>query len=182
MFGHGKTETHGSTWGLFYVPRMTRSSGIFVDDAGGGYVFSEFFKILAQEKNMTLPRLVVKFPDNAVNEYLRNYGMVAVVRDQEGNKMCWSVNYRNRLPLVFTDRLRAHFGLMPDDTVLWSDDVFREPREAPAREVVYGERPEKPPKKQTRAEVRKKWAKPDELSSHEWDYLSGKTEEEPPGL
>lgn len=164
--------------GLFYVPRMTRESGIFTDDSGG-YIFSEFFKILAQEKGLQLPRLALKMPDNALNEYVRNYNLVAVVRDGEGSTVCWSANYFNRLPLPFTDRLRRSFGIMPESTVLWSDDVFKEPQEVSAREVIFGQRLAKPEQRQTKAQIKKKWVSPGELSKNEWDYLSGKSPESP---
>lgn len=160
--------------GLFYVPRMTRDNGIFTDDSGG-YIFSQFFKLLSEEKGLPLPRLVLKFPDNALNEYLRNYGLVAVVRDHEGSNLCWSVNYINRLPAPFTDRLRRSFGIMPDSTVLWSDDVFKEPKELPAREVIFGERTLEP-RKETKREKKKKWYSPGPLKKDEWDYLSGKSD------
>lgn len=180
MLGKRKSASRGVTWGLFYVPGQSRDSGIFVTDKSG-YIFSEFFKTLAAEKNMELPPLVLKHPDQAVNEYVRNYEMVAVLRDPEGNKICYSVDYRNKLPSAFTARLRNFMQVMPDDTVLWSDDVLRDPQEAPAREVIYGQKPEKPPKKPSRADVRKQWAHPGELKPDEMDYLLGKTKEPPKG-
>lgn len=172
MLGRGKSKSNGSM-GLFYIPRMTRDGGIFTDDSGG-YIFSQFFKTLADEKGVPLPRLALKMPDSALNEYVRNYGLVAVVRDHEGSTLVWSVNYLNRLPHAFTDRLRRSFGIMPDSTVLWSDDVFKEPKEMPAREVIFGERPEKPGR-ETKSQKQKKWANPSPLNKGEWDYLKGKS-------
>lgn len=163
--------------GLFYVPRMTRENGIFTDDSGG-YIFSQFFKILAEEKGVPLPPLALKLPDNALNEYVRNYGLVAVVRDHEGASICWSANYLNKLPLPFTDRLRRSFGIMPDDMVLWSDDVFKEPQSVSAREVIFGDRLKKQ-ERPTKDQVKKKWVGPGELNKGEWDYLSGKSSESP---
>lgn len=178
MLGKQKSKTRGKIWGFFYVPGTTRDSGIFTTD-DKGYIFSEFFKILADEKGAKPPQLMLKHPDEAMDEYIRNYDLVAVLRDPEGNKICYSVNYLNKLPAAFTARLRTYLQLMPDDPVLWSDSVLRDPQEADARQVIYGQRPEKPPRKPTRAEVRRHWAHPSELSKPEMDYLTGKTEEPP---
>ena len=176
MLGKRNTTSGSVTWGFFYVPRITREAGIFATDKKG-YIFSEFFKLLAEEKGVDLPPGVMKHPDEAANEYVRNYGMVVVLRDPEGTKICYSVNYRNKLPLSFTDRLRTHLQLMPDDTVLWSDDILKDPQEAPAREVVYGEKPqrEKVPRK-SKAQLRKEWAHPTALNKGEMDYLLGKSD------
>ena len=179
MLGRQKSKSTGKFWGFFYIPGTTRDSGIFVTD-DKGYIFSEFFKVLADEKGAQPPRLVLKHPDEAIDEYIRNYDLVAVLRDPDGNKICYSVNYLNKLPQGFTNRLRTYLQLMPDDTVLWSDSVLAEPQEAAARQVIYGQRPEKPPRKPTRADVRKHWAHPSELNQKERDYLSGKTQEPPP--
>lgn len=178
MLGKRKSKSTGKNWGFFYIPGTTRDSGIFVTDEKE-YIFSAFFKVLADEKGFRPPPLMLKHPDEAMNEYIRNYDLVAVLRDPEGNKICYSVNYLNKLPSEFTNRLRTYLQLMPDDTVLWSDSVSTDPQEAPARQVIYGQRPEKPPKR-TKADVRKHWAHPAELKPEEMDYLSGKTKEPPP--
>lgn len=176
MLGKRRSTSGSVTWGFFYIPRITRDAGIFATDKKG-YIFTEFFKLLAEEKGMTLPPLVLKHPDEATNEYVRNYGMVIVLKDPEGTKICYSANYRNKLPTAFIDRLRVHGGVMPDDTVLWSDTVLKDPQEAPAREVIYGEKPERAPaaKRRTAATVRKDWAHPSALKPEEMDYLLGKT-------
>jgi hypothetical protein len=179
MLGKRKS-TSSVTWGLFYIPRITRDNGIFVTDKGG-YIFSNFFKALAAEKEMRLPPLVLKHPDEAANEYVRNYDMVIVLKDPEGTKICYSVEYRNKLPLAFADRIKTFMQVMPDDTVLWSDNVLKDPQEAPAREVIYGQKPEKPPRRETRADIRKKWAHPGELKPDELNYLLGKSQEPPKG-
>jgi hypothetical protein len=168
-------------WGFFYIPRVTRDSGLFVTDRKG-YIFRELFRVLADEKGIRLPPLVLKHPDEAANEYIRNYDMVAILRDTEGTVVCYSVEYRNKLPQAFTDRLRTYLGLMPDSTVLWSDDIDHEPQEEPAREVIYGQKPEPPPKKPTRAQMRAKWAHPSELTQAQLDYLMGRTDEPPPDM
>lgn len=174
MLGKRKSTSGSVTWGFFYIPRITRDAGIFATDKKG-YIFTEFFKILAEEKGLDLPPLVMKHPDEAANEYVRNYGMVIVLRDPEGTNICYSVQYRNKLPTAFLDRLRTHGQLMPDNTVLWSDDVMKDPQEAPAREVIYGEKPQRrAAARRTSATVRKDWAHPGELKPEEMDYLLGK--------
>lgn len=176
MLGKRKSTSGSVTWGFFLIPRITRENGIFATDKKG-YIFTEFFKLLADEKGMDLPPGVMKHPDEAVNEYVRNYGMVIVLRDPEGTFICYSVKYRNKLPESFLARLRSHFHLMPDSSVLWSDDVLKDPQEAPAREVIFGEKPERDriPRK-SRAQVRKEWAHPTALNTGEMDYLLGKTD------
>ena len=147
MTGNSKRrleQTSGSVWGFFYVPRTTRESGIFATDKKG-YIFSEFFKILADEKGLELPPLALKHPDEAINEYLKNYGLVAVVRDHQGSKLCFSISRCNKLPTGFTDRLRTYLELMPSDTIQWSDDVFKEAQRVAASEVIYGMSPPPPP-------------------------------------
>jgi len=179
MLGKQKSSS-GTTRGFFYLPGITRDNGIFAEDSHD-YIFINFFKILAKEKGMELPPPMLEHPDNAFNEYLRNYGLVAVVLQPDGGKECYSVEYRNKLPAAFIDRVRAYLQVMPDDTVLWRDDAFNAPQEAPAREVIYGQRPEKPPRKPSRQDVRKHWAHPGGLSPEEMDYLTGKKKEPPQG-
>lgn len=178
MLGKRKTTSGSVTWGFFYIPRITRESGIFATDKKG-YIFSEFFKLLADEKGLDLPPGVLKHPDEAANEYVRNYGMVIVLRDPEGTKICYSTRFRNKLPLAFTDRLRTHLQLMPDDAVLWSDDINVDPQEASAREVIYGEKPQAhervPGTRRTKAQIRKQWAHPTALNADEMNYLLGKS-------
>lgn len=122
---------------------------------------------------------MLKHPDNAVNSYVQNYGLVIVMIDQDGRKVCYSSNYRNKLPEPFLDRVRSRMGVMPADTVLWADDVFKTPEPYPAREVVYGEKPEPPPKKPTRAQKRAQWAHPSPLNPEEINYLTGRSRKFP---
>jgi len=138
-------KTRGSVWGFFYIPRITRESGIFASDKKD-YLFSEFFKILAEEKEMKLPPLVLKHPDEATNEYLKNYGLVVVVRDHaEGNNICFSNSRCNKLPAEFTDRIRNNLKVMQSDVIQWSDDLLKQAQIATVREVIYGEPPPAPP-------------------------------------
>jgi len=137
-------KTSGCIRGFFYIPQTTRESGIFTTD-GEGYIFSEFFRILADEKDMELPPLVLKHPDEAINEYLKSYGLVAVVQDQEKSIICFSSSRCNKLPTAFTDRIRTFLHLMPSDTTQWTDDVFKETQKAAASEVIYGTSPPSPP-------------------------------------
>src|SRR4051812_12128221 len=109
---HKLEKTPGLVWGFFYVPRVTRDGGIFTADKKG-YIFSEFFKILADENGKPLPPLVLKHPDHALNEYIQNYGLVAVVRDHEGNRLCFSKSRCNTLPGEFTARLSSFLKLLP---------------------------------------------------------------------
>src|SRR5208283_4295464 len=115
-------QSSGSIWGFFYISGTTRDSGIFTPDTEG-YIFSEFFRILADEKGMELPPLVLKHPDEAVNEYLKNYGLVAFLWNTRANRFCFSNSRCNKLPTEFTDRLRNYAKLMPTDTVEWTDDI-----------------------------------------------------------
>jgi hypothetical protein len=179
MLGRSKPKS-AITKGYFYVPRQTREDGIFASDRDEDYIFVDFFKILARERGRQLPELVLKYPDNAINEYLKNYGLVIVMLDHEGNKFCYSRNYRNNLPTVFTDQIKSHLQIMPSDTVFWSDDIFKEPREVSAGEVIYGERISRPSSRKTLAQKQKDWAHPQELTKDELDYLSGKTNQPPP--
>lgn len=174
----GAQKSSGQTRGLFYVPNVTFDIGLFVTDKNG-YIFSEFFKQLASQKNIKLPPSVLEHPDNAANEYVRNYDMVIVLRTSDNTKVCYSAEYRNKLPSEFTEQLRRYLDIQRDDTVLWSDDIFKDPQEAPAREVIYGQKPEPPPKKPTRAQTRQKWAHPGGLSREEMDYLTGKSQDLP---
>lgn len=178
MLGKSNSAKTGHTLGLFYIPRITRENGVFTSDANG-YIFTEFFRIIAEEHGTQVPEMAVKQPDTMANHYVRNYAAVFILKTPDGENICYSVNYRNQLPSALTDRLRRVFELMPDDTVLWSDDVFKEPQSAPAREVLYGERPEKPPKRETRAAIQKRWAHPQALDQNELDYLNGKRTEPP---
>lgn len=160
------------------MPEMTRPEGIFVND-NEGYIFSEFFKTIAQEGGVELPPAVLEHPDNAANAYVQNYGLVIVMQNPDRSFVCFSSNYLNKLPMQFTSRVRSHFGLMPTGKVFWSDDVFKEPEEFPARQVIYGQKPEPPPPrapKQTKEQVRRRWANP-KLSQRELDYLKGERDE-----
>lgn len=183
MLGRGKRKkaapAPNRTRGLFFIPRITGDNGFFAEDRGDSYILTEILKAIADRTGHTMPDLVLKHPDNAVNEYVRNYGMVIVMVDHEGNKVCISSDYRNQLPPPFVDRVRAFLQIMPDDMVLWSEDVFNAPRPAPAREVVYGQKPEKPPKKPTRKELAVKWQHPEALSPEEMSFLMGKSTKPP---
>lgn len=176
MLGNN-SKSGAATLAFFYIPEITRDSGIFVSDKDG-YIFSEFFKILAEEKGTELPPSVLDHPDHAANDYVRNYNMVIVMKDASNAKICYSVDYVNKLPREFIDRIRNYLHLMPDDTVLWSDDVFKDPSEVSAREVIYGKKLERP-SRETRADIRKKWAHPQALNQREMDYLTGKSDEPP---
>src|SRR5690242_14155389 len=144
MFGTKKSKRGPArSGGFFYLPRLTRKDGIFVSDTDD-YLFSAFLKALANETGSQLPQSALKHPDNAVNSYIRNFGMVVVMKDHENRVICYSANYMNQLPNAFTDQLRSHFNIGPDSEILWSDDVFREPQYASAREVIYGQRLDKP--------------------------------------
>lgn len=182
MLGRGKHKKAASgpsqrSRALFFVPRITPPVGFFAEDklGGGGYIMAEILKALSDRTGHRLPPIALEHPDTAVNEYVRNYGMVIVMLDHEGNKVCLSTNYRNQLPAQFLDRVRNYLEIMPDDTVLWAEDLFNSPRPAPAREVVYGQKPEKPPKKPSRKEVAQKWQHPDALTPDELSFLMGKS-------
>lgn len=179
MLGRGKSQPRPVTRGFFYIPRVTGDAGIFAEDRGRSYIFKEFLKALSEWIDREFPSLVYKYPDRATNEYVKNYDMVAVLVDHEGNKVCYSVNYLNKLPQVFVDRIRSHLQIMPDDTILWADDVYSTPRPASAREVIYGQKPEKPPKNPTRRELAKKWQHPEALTPEEMSFLMGKPTEPP---
>ena len=180
MLGRRKNKktSHEPSWGLFYLPRVTSDQGIFAAEQADD-IFTSFLRSLERYTGKRVPSVMYDHPDNAVNQYVVNYGLVVIMLDTDGNKVCYSSSYRNKLPMPFLDRVRSSMGLMPGDTVLWSDDVFRRPEEASAREVVYGEKPEKPPRKPTRAEVRTRWAHAKELGPDEMSYLMGKSEVPP---
>jgi hypothetical protein len=183
MLGRGKRKKAAPApkraRALFYIPRITADTGFFAEDQGDGYILAEILKALADRTGRALPALALQHPDTAVNEYVRNYNMVIVMLDHEGNKVCISADYRNQLPPSFVDRVRSFLQVMPDDTVLWAEDVFNTPRPAPAREVVYGQKPEKPPKSPTRKELAKKWQHPEALTPEEMSFLMGKSTKPP---
>lgn len=178
MFGAKKSKPGPApSGGFFYLPRLTRKDGIFVSDQQGEYLFTAFLKVLANETGSELQPNVLKHPDNAVNSYIRNFDLVLVMKDHEGRVICYSSSYTNRLPRAFTDQLRSHFNIGPDSDILWADDVFTEPQYASAREVLYGQKLEKPPTRRTREQIRRTWAHPQALSPKEMDYLLGRDEE-----
>lgn len=169
MLGSGKSSSKSSyTWGLFYIPRITPEGGLFADDhQGSRYIFTEVLRSLGNYVDRKFGANILRHSDTAVNEYVRNYGMVLLMLDHERRKLCFSASYRPKLPQPFIDRVRETLRIMPDDTLLWADDVFKEPQEAPAREVLYGERLAKPPRQSARRH-------PEALSASELDYLTGK--------
>jgi hypothetical protein len=176
MFGKKTKPGPAQSGGFFYMPRLTREEGIFVSDKGG-YLFSEFLKVLSQESGSEIPPNALKHPDTAINNYVRNYGLIAVIKDHENRIVCYSASYLNRLPSAFTDQLRSLLRVVPDTEILWSDDVFKEPQYASAREVIYGQKLEKPPGRRTREQIRRTWAHPQALNKRELDFLSGKRDE-----
>ncbi len=173
MLGRGKQKGSKAipAFGVFYIPRFTSEQGIFADGTKD-YIFVDFIKAIQKLSGRQLPSMALTKPDSVVNEYVKNYGLVAVVVDGSA-KQVFSYNFRNKLPQGFIDRVRS-IGVMPDDTVLWAKDVFNEPQPLPAREVIYGEKPQKMPKGMTRDQVRAKWANPQELTPDELRYLMGK--------
>lgn len=167
------------TRGFFHVPRVTGERGLYADDRNGGYIFANFLKKFAEHTGRPMTALAKKMPDTAINEMVTNFGMVVVMKDHDGNKICFSTSYRPKLPQAFVERIRSDLNLMPTDVILWADNVFDEPQEAPAREVIYGERPEKPPKQPGRAQIAKKWQHPEALSPDEMSFLVGKSTKPP---
>jgi len=163
-----------SSRGVFYIPRITPNSGLFFEDRGETYVFAALLKALSSFTGRAFPAIVFEHSDTAVNEYVTNYGMVIGMTDHEGNKTVISAQYRNNLPSLYVDRLRSFLQFMPGDIVLWAKNVFDTPQPAPAKEVVYGEKPEQSPRRLSKTEIAAKWQHPDALSSGEMDYLTGK--------
>jgi hypothetical protein len=179
MLGRGKHhKTNRQSWGLFYLPRVTADQGIFAAE-GVEDIFTAFLRAMERYTSRRIPQPMYDHPDNAVNSYVKDYGLVIVMLDQDGTKLCYSANPRNRLPVAFLDRVRSTMAVMPSDIIRWSDDVFKTPEEVSAREVVYGEKPEKPPRKLTKAEKRAKWAQPVTLTPEEVAYLTGKSKTPP---
>lgn len=179
MLGRGKYRSLSrDSWGLFYLPRITGDQGLFAAE-GFEDLFTGFLRALEKFTRQPVPKLMYDRPDDAINSYVQNYDMVIVMIDTDGQKRCYSVSPRNQLPTPFLDRVRATMGVQPSDVVLWSDSVFKAPREASAREVIYGHKPEKPPRRLTKAERKAKIAQGDPLSPDELDYLTGKSQEPP---
>jgi hypothetical protein len=172
MLGRGKKKSSKATpaYGVFYLPRFTSEQGVFADGSKD-YIFVDFLKEIQKLSGRDFPPMALTKPDTVVNEYVKNYGLVAVVVDGSA-KQVFSYTFRNKLPQQFMDRVQS-IGVMPDDTVLWANDVFNEPQPLPAREVIYGQKPEKLPKGLTRNQTRAKWANPQELSPDELRYLMG---------
>jgi len=140
----GRRPKHvGLTRGLFYLPRVTGDSGLYADDREGRYLFSDFFKELAEFTDVPRSRLSKERPDAAINFLIQNHGLVVVCKDHERNFYCYSLRYQNKLPEPFLDRVRGSLLLLPSQTVFWADDVFKEPQQGSAREIVFGERLEK---------------------------------------
>ena len=139
-----------SSVALFYMPRGTQEAGLFAEDSKG-YIFAEILKRLAASAGQAVPRQVLKQPDQTINSLVRNNGLVIFLRDHEGNKSVYSANYRNKLPAAFANRIRG-WEVYPDDEILWSSDVFTTPRRGSAREVIWGEKLEGPPKP-TKAQI-----------------------------
>jgi hypothetical protein len=186
MFGK-PSKGSGNTRGLFYMPRFTNPGGIYASD-NAGYIFNEFFIQFDKITQQNMAKMTANHPDDAVNNLIQNYDFVAVILDYEGNKICYSLRPANRLPTEFTDRVRSVLDIMPNDTVLWADDVFNTPQEATAREVIFGQKakrsspphPPRPPSKASlRKEAEKRWAHPDALSKDELDFLMGKKPRKP---
>lgn len=190
MLGKPKFRTGGSTWGFFYVPKITRNTGIFASD-DKGQIFIEFFRTLASEKGTTLPDVITSAPNVAANQYITNYGLVAIIQNRDGAVFCYSYRYRNKLPPEFVERVRSHMKLMPEDSIFWSNDVTKAPRSGPAREIVYGQPTEKKPKsaktaepyrgghRQTRAQKGQNWVNVKPLTKDEMDFLTGKRKDLP---
>lgn len=179
MLGKGKKH-HGyqpKSVGLFLVPRVTPTTGLFAAENGDD-LFTAFLKHFGEFSGSPPSEAALQHPDTAVNELVKNYGAVVVIVDRSGSKLCYSSSYRNQLPTDFTDRLRQ-IGVMPADSVYWSSDVFTQGQPYPAREVLWGELPNKPPKAPSRREVAKRWQHPEELTPDELRFLMGK-EQEPP--
>lgn len=177
MLGRGKSTNPESgipSRGVFYIPRMTTEEGIFADGRSD-YIFTDFLKEVELRIGKPFPAKALSAPDSTINELISNHGLVAVMIDQ-GKKYCYSYQYWNKLPQPFIDRVQS-IGVQPADTVLWSNDVFKEPQEGSAREVIYGQKPQKPPKRQTRAQVKKKWAEPQELTPEEMRFLMGQKDD-----
>ena len=183
MLGRRKQKSKAApptpSQGLFWLPRIVSDSGVFFTDRGESYIFAALLKSLAEYTGKPVAPLALQHADTAVNEYVRNYGMVIAMIDHEGHKLIISERQSPRLPVPFQDRIRSALQIMPDDTVLFSNDVFATPQPASAREVVYGERPQKPPKGPTRKETEKKWSHPEGLSPDEMAYLTGKSKKPP---
>jgi hypothetical protein len=158
---------------------VTGDAGAFFEDVGQTYVFEALLRSLEQYTRQKFPEQVYEHPDHAVNEYVRNYGMVIAMIDHEGNKTLISPKYWLKIPPAFQDRIRSFLQIMPDDTVLWAEDVFKTPQPAPARETIYGERPEKPSKAPSRKATEKKWQHPDALTPEEMSFLTGKSTKPP---
>jgi hypothetical protein len=175
MLGRGKiyeTEETNRTVGFFYSPMIGPDTGIMVTDENG-YIFTEYVIALGKHGN-ELPPIVLEHPDEFVNELIRNYDLVVVTYNWEGDKMCFSRKHRNRLPRQLLELIRFA-QVMPADTILWADDVFKTPEPALAREVIYGERPERDEQeRQRKSSIASKWQHPDALSSEEMDLLTGK--------
>jgi len=172
-----KAQAGGPSLALFYIPRMTSEQGLTADDRSG-YIFEQVLKRLGEFTNVRMPPELLQGSDKAINVYIRNYGMVLLLVDHEDNRIFYSANYKNKLPTVFTDRVRRDFNVLPDSQILWASDVYVTPRQAPAREVIWGEKLQGPPK-ETRTQKKEKWQHPEGLSPEELDYLMGKKKQPP---
>jgi hypothetical protein len=147
----GKKVGQTSSWGLFYLPRVTTDAGIFAAE-GEQDIFAEFFLSLARYTSWRtdLPvtadhPAIMRHPDTAINALVVDYGLVIIMIDHDKKPVCFSANYLNRLPPDFLERIRSKMRVMPSHIVLWADNVFKTPRACPAQEVIYGQRMEKPP-------------------------------------
>lgn len=161
---------------LVYAPRMTDDAGVLADDSRD-YIFTEVLRKMSAARGQSFPDEALREPDKAVNFFIRNYNAVLALVDHEGSQIFYSANYRNKLPVVFTDRVRRELNISPDSEILWASDVYVTPRPASAREVIWGQKLSVP--KETRAQKKQKWEHPEALTPEELDYLTGKSKKPP---
>lgn len=182
MIGKGKKgqPPRPRASGLFVVPRVTPTTGLYFAESPTEDVFTNLIKRLGEYGQNPPSPAALKHPDTAVNALIQDYNGVIVLIDGDGRKLCYSLNYRNKLPVSFTDRLRSDLGIMPSDTIIWADDVFQDNgKSGLAMEIIWGETRSQPPRP-SRTDAAQKWLHPDELSPEELNYLMGKSEEPPP--